>query len=530
MKRFIKCNLLLILLGLISSCDRISTDDHISYIDQSNLSHEMIVLGDRLENPYKTNNVRTAYKSLYPTKSRDDIQSTNYYVRFLPKNKEEFDLLSSYELELLDHPVDYSIKVDGDYYRDPEVEDDEITWQYTVVPYDFDFPENIEYEIIDECFLAENSTETKSMTDIDWNAVERKSYELTGNGSIISPETKGNKICPSGRITIVDEKANGGKPFGVAGVRVMCNSFIKFSYAYTDRDGYYKIPKEFSAKLRYRLIFVNSKKFSIGFNLILVPASVSTLGSASPDGVNMKITKKSNKKLYTRSVVNNAVYDYITRCGEEDMNIAPPPKDIRIWLFQSMAVSTTPMLHHGAIVEQEFTNEYLNLASVVAKIIGPDIILGTKDKLEYDTIYGAVCHELAHTSHYVKVGNSYWNKYLEHVLSTYLINKIMDYGSKGADYSGHCEVAEMWAYYLETQMYNERYNSDSATRGTAYWFYPQILRYIEDRGVSKAEIFKALGSDINTKDLLYNKFISLYPSKSEMIEQAFKRYNQNEDE
>ena len=364
------------------------------------------------------------------------------------------------------------------------------------------------------------------MPDINWSDVEDLSYTLTGNEIILGEaRTKASDLYPSGRITIVDEKANGGKPFGVAGVRIMCNSFIKFSYTYTDRDGYYKMPKKFSAKPRYRIIFTNKEQYSIGLNLILVPASVSTLGQASQAGINVNITKDSDKKLYTRAVVNNAIYDYMNRCNKEDMNITRPPSNLRIWLLHSMSVSTTPMLHHGAFIERDFINEYLNLAVAIAKFIGPDIIIGVKDKLDYDSIYEAVCHELAHASHYAKVGNSYWTKYIEHILSTYLINKIMDFGTSDAENSGYCEIAEMWAYYLETQMYNERYNLDSETKGTDYWFHPQIFRYLEDRGLRRAEIFNSLESTINTKESLQNKLINLYPNKSSIIEQAFKRYN-----
>ena len=112
----------------------------------------------------------------------------------------------------------------------------------------------------------------------------------------------------------MDDKANGGKPFGVAGVRVSCNSFVRFAHCYTDRDGYYQMPKEFTSTLRYRLVFENEKGFSIGFNLILVPASVSTLGKAGPEGVSAEISSSSEQKLFRRCVINNAAYDCISRC------------------------------------------------------------------------------------------------------------------------------------------------------------------------------------------------------------------------
>ena len=40
------------------------------------LSHGMMVLGKRLDNPYSTENMQEAYSSLYPTRSRDVIETT----------------------------------------------------------------------------------------------------------------------------------------------------------------------------------------------------------------------------------------------------------------------------------------------------------------------------------------------------------------------------------------------------------------------------------------------------------------------
>ena len=289
----------------------------------SHLSHEMIVLGDRLENPYKTENVTKALQSLYPTKAdRVNVKTTDLYVRFLPADDKEYELLENLGIGLVDHPLDYEIVVEGDWYHDPEVPEDKMTWQYAVVPRNFKFP-NVEYEIIDECYLAENDLGSRSVDGIDWEAVEREAYVITGNGAMLAqPQTKASRVHPSGRITIVDDHANGGKPFGVSGVKVSCNSFIKFDHAYTDRDGYYSMSKKFSANLRYRLVFQNQLGFALGFNLILVPASVSTLGKTGPEGVNVTVTKNSEQKLFRRCVVNNAAYNYMCRCASSDMNIA----------------------------------------------------------------------------------------------------------------------------------------------------------------------------------------------------------------
>ena len=315
-----------VLAFLALSCNKegLGTGRGLDYSYGREIPHDRIVLGDRLENPYTTENMTKALQSLYPTKAdRMEVKTTHLYVRFLPHTEQEFELLNSLGLMITDHPLDYDILVDGDWYHDPSVPEGNVTWQYAVVPSDFKFPE-IECEVIDECHISENDTPTRA-DGIDWEAVERESYMLTGNADRIAVPTKGaTKVQPAGRITIEDEHYSGGKPIGVAGVRVCCNSFVKYDYAVTDRDGYYRMEKSFSSKLRYRLVFKNEKGFSIGFNLVLVPASVSTLGRSEPAGVSMTVTEDSDDNLFRRCVVNNAAYDYISRCASEDLRLNLP--------------------------------------------------------------------------------------------------------------------------------------------------------------------------------------------------------------
>ncbi len=520
-----KGKVLMILAALMMmSCSKSGMESGRNVGDESgyDMGHDRIVLGERLENPYTTENMTKALQSLYPTKAdRVEVKPTNLYVRFLPKNEEEVELLKGMTTDLLDHPMDFAIIVDGDWYHDPSVEEGKVTWQYAVVPHDFDFPD-IEHEIIDECYIAENDLDTKA-GDIDWEAVEREAYRLTGNGDM-TPLTKASKAVPSGRISIVDEHYGGGKPIGVAGVKVSCNSFVKFSEAYTDRDGYYKMGKSFSARPRYRLVFKNEKGFSIGMNLILVSASVSTLGKNSPEGVDVTITKASDDKLYRRSVVNNAAYDYITRCGADDMDISAPPKDLRIWLLNSMKASSAVMLHHDAFIKSDRISSFLGKAAGILTFFLPDITIGTKGDPDYREIYSTTCHELAHASHFAKVGTKYWDKYISFIIESYIKTGGKTYGEGTEENAGYCEVGEMWAYYLESKMFKERYGGGFPTFGTSYWFYPQILRSLDERGLKADDIFSVLDRDVNSREKLKNALILAFPERRRVIDQSFSRY------
>lgn len=511
------------------SCERVDlgTGDSPAGQHGDALSHDAIVLGRQLDDPYRTGNVAKAIAALYPTRAdRVNVETTDYYVRFLPKSQDEFDHLKSLGIELLDHPVDYEIVREGDWYHDPSVEEEDITWQYAVVPKDFSFPE-VTHQILHECYIAAHDSSTKAVDGIDWDAVERKSYELTGNGHLLADvvaSTKSDRVTPHGRLTVVDDDANGGKPFGVSGVMVSCNAFVKFATAYTDRDGYYTMNKEFSSKVRYRIVFKNERNFAMGLNLILVPASVSTLGKAEPEGVSLTVTKDSDERLFRRCVVNNAVYDYIGRCDKKDMNIGEPPKDLRIWLLSKLESSSTPMIHQGAVVSHPLIAGFLGQYSLLAKLFAPDITLGMSGKNDYRSIYDSVNHELAHSSHYAKVGNDYWNKYVEYILTSF-VSDGSAYGSGKEAGAGYCEVGEMWAYYLQCVMEKDRYGGKLSDSGEYEWFKPQILKYIGERGVSRGDIFKALDGSTVSLVALKASLIKARPDKRTVIEQAFSRYS-----
>ena len=485
------------------------------------LSHGMIELGDKLEDPYTVENVTKAIASLYPTKaSRIEIKPTDIYVRFLPANEEQMDRLMEIGVEFLDHPMDYTIKKDGDYYHDPGVDEEEITWQYCVMPSGSAFPEGITYEVLDYCYISENDPATRA-ADIDWDAVEKEAFRLTGNEKLYVPSTKAWEK-PQGRITIVDEEANGGKPFGLAGVKVVCNSFVKFATSYTDRDGYYKMSHHFSSRPRYRLLFKNNAGFAIGFNLILIPASMSTLGKGPNTGLDVTIDKNSDKKLFIRSAISAAAYDYITRC--EEMGIKAPPKSLRFWHFGGLSASSAPMLKHGAVIDNSIIGEYLGALSSLVKHFLPDITMGTKDEHSFADIYRETCHELAHASHFAKVGVKYWDSYAKYVIKSFIFKGFEAYGDGTGSGAGYCEVGEMWAYYMQNKMSNERYGGPMPVAGADFWFHPQIFSYLDERGLGRDKIFAALTEDVKDLESLKGKLLSLNPQQSEIINQVFDRY------
>ena len=520
-----KMYLPLLLIAMTFSCrpDDDTPGGGRNYLDLDNLSHGQIVLGEKLEDPYAVSAMQLSFATLYPTKSGvERLEATDYYVRFLPADDTQFTRLKLMGVQMMDHPLDYEILKEGDYYHDPSIQENDITWQYAVVDKYFQFPQDIRYEILEQCYIPENAA-TKA-SDVDWEAVEREAYRITGNAQMLLPRTKSGDGFPSGAIKIVDDKYNGGEPIGVSGVMVSVNCFVKFASAYTDMSGNYVIPRSFSSEMRYRLVFQNEIGFGIGVDLLLVPASVSTLGTGPADGVDVKITQESERKLFTRSVVNNAVYDYFKRCSREGVKVTPPPQNLRLWLFQGIANSSAPMLHQGSIVDDGVLSEYLGSYKDVVKHFLPDITMGLKYLQDYSSIYNYTQHELAHASHYVRVGNTYWNRYIKHVLKSFVTSGMKVYGVGTEPDAGYCEIGEMWAYYLQNVLHRERYGYYQSELGTSYWFHPQILLYMDDRGVDDSKIFTALMPTVTDRDLLQKALTELYPESRYIIDNAFNRY------
>jgi hypothetical protein len=93
---------------------------------------------------------------------------THLYVRFLPAGLEEMKTLQDLDIVLTTFPLDYEIVTPGDYYHDPTISEDQITWLYAVVEPDFQFPA-VQYEVLEELVNAPFKSE-----------LTREAFQLVG--------------------------------------------------------------------------------------------------------------------------------------------------------------------------------------------------------------------------------------------------------------------------------------------------------------------------------------------------------------
>ena len=118
---------------------------------------------------------------------------------------------------------------------------------------------------------------------------------------------------------------------------------------------------------------------------------------------------------------------------------------MRIWLKDGMEYwsGSTPLFHKRQSIL--FYNAFTYAFFIPYIIRVPDMILFmSQNDHDYETlsIYDVVFHELAHASHYEKVGNSYWEDYVLHIITN------LGYGDDSSgDWAGYCGIGEMWGNF-----------------------------------------------------------------------------------
>ena len=147
-----------------------------------------IVLGRQLQDPYSLKNMKQAYANLktVSTEVADlDIHPTHNYMRYLPKNEEEWGILKSdTTIVWYDYPLDYEIINLGTTYHDPLLPENAITWQYCVVPVGHTMPD-IQNELLYEVYIptkdANTNIKSSAVAKQFLRILEHESVKLTGN-------------------------------------------------------------------------------------------------------------------------------------------------------------------------------------------------------------------------------------------------------------------------------------------------------------------------------------------------------------
>jgi len=480
------------------------------------INEGMIVLGEKLENPYSLQNMTRAYESLSENgglKSSDkgkEIKPTHLYVRFLPKNREELEMLwAEKKLEFFDYPLDYELLNTGTYYRDPSIPEGKPGWMYTVVPAGFKFPA-VEYELIEECVIPkEENKNLKSTSDYELlMQLELESLRMTGN---LKKEDGLKSVMadsyPNGFIKVQNTSTN--SMIGVQGVKVRVRSYVKIDAQYTiNSAGFYRMQESFSSTdVRYDLVFENQTGFKIWGNFAFVSPAVHYMGEHPKEGYDVNIWNSSLAWLW--STINNGVYVYRTvMCPTYSVSL--PPSEIRIWALRDNSIDwkgSAPMAHQISLSVSSLLDFILAYGAVQStayiSLVLPDIFIA-HDCTNTEETYSTLFHELSHASHYSKVGKPYWRNYIDGTV----INSVLGNGTYGdgtGNLDGYIGVGEMWGNYFGNYVCCKNYfGSESGWYHNLHWYNPGFLmlslEYTGDLTIS--EIFLCLKSTTTDIDKL----------------------------
>lgn len=508
--------------------------------------NKMMVLGKKLNVPYKIENMRAAFHELTKTRSNNSTQlePNALYVRFLPSNLEEYIYLAyNLNLPLYDYPLDREIITYGSYYHDPEIPENQITWQYTSVPYDFNFPENIRYEILEEGYIpgftADNLTRNRAITPYD-EELERTAIRLCGFGHLLDEEkdTRALKaVQPQGCFRFYNNLTNSleGAQFILVKVNWMWNT----SQTTTDRTGNYTIPRGFQFNPIYKLEFINGLYgFQVYENLLTLSPAIHDMQTHDNHGYSKDFY--TNSEAWDWIAINNTAVNYYEECRYRNYALEPN-NDIRIYCASAQSVSSAPMLSKinttfdiNSSALTNWLSGYLRLNPADMRTLMPDITVGTSSNL-YRDIFTSLSHELAHASHFRQVGTEFWAEYISYIL--YCWNNGLEnlYGNRTTPGNGVCGIGEIWGYFSGHRIIHMSYFSALYPNNNQYnglypttasnWFRPEILwDIVENQLLTPRQIFTCMTVDIKSIDQLRNKLFITYPDIFLQIDNHFRDY------
>jgi len=495
----------------------------------------MIAVGKKLDNPYTLKNMQQAYNNLKENGemkssfSSDELNASHLYVRFLPDDYQELELLWKIEgLELFDYPLDCELLSEGYGYHDPSIPEDRPTWQYCVVPVGFEFP-NVAYEIIDECFIPDEDYLTmKSTTGVEFlSMLEREAFRITGNLKPVDEMKSASGIAascrPRGRILVKNTMTNGYD--GVSKVKVRVRSWFKVDAVYTQASGNYIMDENFSiSDVHYDLIFENETGFKIWDNFACLNPAVYYMLQKPKEGYTPTIGTDTIAWLW--STINNGVYQYREElCPQFGIN--PPPSELRLWTLRDETpgwYGSAPMGTQLSMTDSKLLDFLLAISSgplslpSAVTLVMPDVFIAP-DYVDTYLAYSTLFHELAHTSHYTQAGDGYWLQYINGMVGNWIAGNPM-YGDGTGSLDGYIGVGEMWGNYFGYVCMNNKFGSGIFDPNED-WYKPGIMQRLQNNyGIDQQKIFSCLTSMETSHGKFKNKLIYLY-GNSEKINEAF---------
>ncbi len=494
---------------------------------------------DQLESQYQKENRRTNCTNCSST-----VSPTHRYVKFKPQNYAQLAALDLTNYDLWDYPLDQDVQFIGDYYHDPAVGQDGITYFYTLVPFQYPITVNVPYDVISDVYLyheddgdiqdqdpwnpvppgcydpsntetgcpvarenlVNNTLEaTRQLDEMGINRVELYNLMMkqSGNQDEIIEDYKSNSRLNTintvaGTIKVRDNSINVDVPLG--GILVKSRRWFKLRRALTRANGQYSISVNYRKKAIVSVHFTDGSSKIRGINDVwkfwqfAIPVS-KTLGeftTAQLENVSYTFPYNSNpnSNAATQWVAGhtwNTIRDAKFKNGQLGINYSASA--LNIWISSRITQgASAPMLR------TLFTTSLISLGLdfYLAGVSGP---LGVAAKqilqnllpditLRYGKSGGTTqsTADIVETI-YHEMAHATHNTLVGNAYWTDYISYIVTnggYGSKNTSGSGRIAVAEAWGAYIGG-FYGSMYYSSFSGNSNAQFLSQNLLNKLESQ-------------------------------------------------
>ncbi|MBC7450144.1 MAG: hypothetical protein H7259_01500 [Cytophagales bacterium] len=382
-------------LFILSSCKKDKDSIAPSNAGKSDQSApaEKIILGEKLENPYTIENMRTAYNNVSSDNNErtntdeSPVRVTHLYLRFLPKDWAEYDVLKSdTTLKLYQIPLDYEIKTYGNVYQDPSIPEGSPTWQYVSVPAEYQYNKTIRHEILSELYLPELDT-VLARSSANFRTNGQSFVETLVNEAMVLTKNYSDTIAtdfsnartafnPNGTVRVFDTRLNQLVP--LQGVKMRARRWFDVREATTNADGWYQTSG-----------FKNAANYSLIFEAGAYDVRTGTFGQATIDGP--KQSSSWNVDLWDGV---NRFYGHVFRGA---------------WRYHYVDIEGLRRPDLGfklkyAAFDKSGNAQGLNIGNWDVFSINPNILIyrysSGGNEYASDEIFSTTCHETCHTTHW----------------------------------------------------------------------------------------------------------------------------------
>lgn len=129
---------------------------------------ERTILGEIRTNPFTIEHMRQAWEELDDPDIPEPFVS-NLYIKFSPSSLEQMGALSDLDEMLYDYPLEYEVLEMGEYYIEPDFENEVFPDYYAIVDPEFSF-EGLQFEVLEELYVPDYDTR-----------IVQKAFQITGN-------------------------------------------------------------------------------------------------------------------------------------------------------------------------------------------------------------------------------------------------------------------------------------------------------------------------------------------------------------